>query len=154
MTRRPDARRHPRFAVQIDAQVSLGEQTFTATTKDMSRGGICLFCPQKIEPGSNIDMSLSLVLGSDAFSESIRLSARVVWCTPVDDNYQVGAAFVEMDRMKTGQLYMFLRFLEQEIREKAAEPPEESTTPFDTGDSDSLEMDDANPFDPEDTKSS
>jgi hypothetical protein len=72
----------------------------------------------------------------------------------VDDNYQVGATFVEMDRMKTGQLDMFLRFLEQEVREKAADPPTESTIPFDTGDADSLDTEDANPFDPEHTKSS
>jgi Tfp pilus assembly protein PilZ len=133
-----DARRHPRFAVQIDAKVTApdGEQ-MTAITKDMSRGGICVVCPKRIVPGSTVGLSLSLILGDNSFSESLELSARVVWCTPIAQVHQVGAVFTGLTREKAGFLEMFLRFLQQEVLVTGpGEPPTLARSPFDTGDED------------------
>ena len=138
MTDKPqgDARRHPRFAVQIEAQATWKGSSMAAITKDMSRGGICLICPRRIPPGSTLGLSLSLILGTNAFSESLELGARVVWCTPIDQVFQVGAVFVELDRAKTGYLEMFLRFLQQEVLVAGSAETPDATTPFDTGDAD------------------
>ncbi len=86
-----------------------------ATTKDMSHGGICLIAPSKVEPGAEFKLSLSLVLGTNAFSESLELSGRVIWCTAMENHYQIGIVFTEMTSEKDGYLDMFLRFLQQEI---------------------------------------
>ena len=142
MTTKPDARRHPRFAVRIKAEVCTATGDVSAAiTKDLSRGGICLVCPLEVQAGSALDLSLALVLGTNTFSEKLDLSARVVWCTPVDQLFQLGAMFVAMDREKTGYLEMFLRFIEQEVL-VSGEPQTEPPGPpgpnamFDTGDAD------------------
>lgn len=132
-----ESRRHPRFAVQIEAVVSHGQDQMSSITKDMSRGGICLVCPRKIPAGANVRLSLSLILGADSFSETLLLTARVVWCTQIDKAFQVGAVFTDMGREKTGYLEMFLRFLQQEVL--VAGIPDQAPPakgPFDTGDAD------------------
>lgn len=117
-----------------------GGEVSQAITKDMSRGGICLVCPRQAEPGTSLELSLALVLGANSFSEDLQLPARVVWCTPVENLFQLGAAFVSVDREKSGHLEMFLRFIEQEVLVSGEEsPPAEPTGPntqFDTGDAD------------------
>lgn len=136
MNDHPNSRRHPRFAVQLAAEVQDGDETLTVVTKDMSRGGICVICPKLLPSGSEIQLSLSLVLGAAKFSESLQLSGRVVWCTPVDRGFQVGIAFIRLDHEKVGYLDMYLRFLEQEIQVSDRSKPVLSIPTFDTGDAD------------------
>ena len=136
-----DPRRHPRFAVQIDAVVTTARgETLPATTKDMSHGGICLLCPVEVRPGESLELSLSLTLGASAFSESIKVPARIVWCTPQGANFQVGAMFGNIDDSIHGFLEMFLRFLQQEVLLADEDEPQiEESVPnknFDTGDAD------------------
>jgi hypothetical protein len=136
-----DARRHPRFAVAIEAVVTTAKgETMEATTKDMSHGGICLVCPKEVGAGEALELGLSLVLGADTFTESLTLPSRVVWCTPLPGKgFQVGAMFHKLDRAKRGFLEMFLRFLQQEVLLADGEPPLEESVPnkeFDTGDAD------------------
>jgi Tfp pilus assembly protein PilZ len=131
-----NGRRHPRFAVQLAAEVKDDSETLSVVTKDMSRGGICVICPKHLPPGSEIQLSLSLVLGAAKFSESLHLSGRVVWCTPVGRGFQVGIAFIRLDHEKVGYLDMYLRFLEQEIQVSERSKPVLSTPTFDTGDAD------------------
>jgi hypothetical protein len=136
-----DARRHPRFAVAIEAVVTTARgETMEAITKDMSHGGICLVCPKEVAAGEALELALSLVLGADAFTESLTLPARVVWCTPLEDaGFQVGAMFSRLDRTRRGFLEMFLRFLQQEVLLADGEPQLQESVPnkeFDTGDAD------------------
>jgi hypothetical protein len=128
----PDGRRHPRFEVQLEAQVQLGGHTIPALTKDVSRGGICIVCARDASPGTVIRLRLALALGNGAFSEQLELSARVIWCTAVDGRHQLGAVFTELTPEKRGFLEMFLRFLQQEILvgEGEAQGPADL---FDTG---------------------
>jgi hypothetical protein len=132
-----DGRRYPRYPVEVEAKVTAGGVSLPATTKDLSRGGICIICPEGVPAGTRLRVSLSLTLGADTFAEGLDLSARVVWCTQVDQTYQLGAVFTEMSGTKAGLLDMFLRFLEQEIlvSGSGAEAPADDD-PFDTGDGD------------------
>jgi Tfp pilus assembly protein PilZ len=136
VSEQPNSRRHPRFAVQIAAEVRLGSRTIPALTRDLSRGGICVVCPTEISPGTEIELALALSLGDNTFSEKLELMARVVWCTPMGSQYQIGAVFIQLGREKSGYLEMFLRFLQQEVQLPDSEPPETNTGPFDTGDAD------------------
>ncbi len=135
MNERTESRQHPRYSVELEAQIRLEGETIEAVTRDIGRGGICLVGPREVSPGRDLALSLLLVLGSSAFSESLDLSARVVWCTPLGELFQLGAVFTEMTPGKLGQLDMFLRFLQQEILLEGNEPPAE-TDKFDTGEID------------------
>jgi len=132
MTDRPESRKFPRFAVELDAQVQIEGQTVAAVTRDVSRGGICLVSPRQVEAGSNLQLSLLLMLGANAFSEGLELTGRVIWCTPLGHLFQLGAVFINMTPEKRGLLEMFLRFLQQEILMDGGEPPAVEEQ-FDTG---------------------
>jgi len=139
MTEPPDARQHPRFAVQIEAELQPPSgEPMSAITKDMSRGGICLACPREVAAGATVGLSLSLVLGTNSFSESLNLPARVVWCTQIEGTYQIGAMFMGLDRERLGFLEMFLRFLQQEVLVAGTDAPPVPAGPneFDIGDAD------------------
>ena len=133
---RPNARRHPRYAVQVEAQVDLGGQRVHAVTKDLSRGGICLVCSQASTAGSRVHVSLALVLGTNSFAEGLDLVGRVIWCTPMGAMFQLGLVFTEMAPPKLGQLEMFLRFLQQEILVEPEPAATKIEDRFDTGDAD------------------
>jgi len=133
----PETRQYPRFAVQLEARLEASGRSSVVTTKDVSRGGICLVCPAEVTAGSDIKLALSLKLGSSAFSESLELEGRAIWCTPVGQRFQVGAVFTDMSPVKLGYLEMFLRFLQQEISLAESEP-QTSDEKFDTGDDDDL----------------
>ena len=82
MTTKPDARRHPRFAVRIKAEVcTAAGDVSAAITKDLSRGGICLVCPLEVQAGSALDLSLALVLGTNTFSEKLAVADTSVTST-------------------------------------------------------------------------
>jgi PilZ domain len=100
-----------RFGVEIDAEVTSGEGTFTAITKDVSRGGACFVVAVPMAVGSGFDLALSLVLGANSFSEPLRLAGKVVWCTQTEEGFQIGAAFVPMSADTREYLQMFLNFL-------------------------------------------
>ncbi len=110
-----DKRKHPRYAVQVEAQLQAGGQSMPALTKDLSSAGICVVAGASVPPGSPIQLSLFLMLGSNVFSESLDLTGRVVWCTALGGNHQIGVVFTNMSPERAGYLEMFLRFLEQEI---------------------------------------
>ncbi len=130
-----NSRQYPRFAVELEAKIQYAGATLDAVTRDIGRGGICLIGPREVQPGSNLKLSLLLMLGTSSFSESLELHGKVVWCTPLGDQFQLGAVFTDLTPSKLGLLDMFLRFLQQEILLDGNEPPAEDEK-FDTGDID------------------
>jgi hypothetical protein len=108
-------RKHRRYTVKIEARVSTGSEELVAVTKDMSRGGICLLAPKAVATGSKIGLSLSLVLGTNTFSESLKLGGRVVWCTAIEKQFQLGVVFLELNPQKASYLDLFLKFLQEEL---------------------------------------
>jgi hypothetical protein len=97
----------------------LGAQT--ARTKDLSRGGICFILPIPLKMGIRFAVEISLVLGENTFSEALRLQGKVVWCTPVEEGYQIGASFVGLDGQTLEYLKMFLNFLANGVEAPAGE---------------------------------
>lgn len=55
---------------------------------------------------------MALVFGENAFSEPLSVPGKIIWCTPVDGGYQMGAAFAPLDVQTKQYLEMFLNFLE------------------------------------------
>ena len=100
-----------RFGVEVEAEVTSGAATFSAITKDVSRGGACFVVTAPMAVASSFSMSLSLVLGENSFSEPLKLAGMVVWCTRTDEGFQIGAAFGPMEPDIREYLQMFLNFL-------------------------------------------
>ncbi len=102
---------HERFGVEIDSTVTSAAGIFRAITRDVSRGGACFEVKEPMAVGSSFDISLSLVLGANSYSEPLKLAGKVVWCTPTELGFQIGAAFGPMGADTKEFLRMFLNFL-------------------------------------------
>jgi hypothetical protein len=113
MSRTEDARRHPRYAVDVEANVVLsGGRRLSARTRDLSRSGICVITGEPLPMGNMLTVDLVLAFGGDAFSEPLTLEARVVWCSNLGGTFQVGAMFDDLTEQQDGFLEMFLQYLQ------------------------------------------
>ncbi len=116
MSQPPEPRRHPRYAVDVDAAITLSDgRRLRMRTRDLSRNGVCLIAGELVSPGQRSSVDLVLSFGNNAFSEPLVLSARVVWCTKIGDAFQLGAMFDEVSEEQDGFLEMFLHFLDGTI---------------------------------------
>ena len=112
-------RAHPRYALEIDAELRLGDRTLPARTRNVSRGGIAITVSDPVPIGSGVTVSMALVFaldeapqGSSAMSEPLPLQGRVVWCSPLTEgSYQLGVMFVGVRFEERSYVDMFLRFL-------------------------------------------
>ena len=117
----PGQRAHPRFALEIDASVHVGERKIPARTRNVSRGGLAVIVPLAIPVGQGVTVSMSLVFESQgsgsAMSEPLPLQGRVVWCSPIctedGDGFQLGVMFVGIRHEERSYVDMFLRYLKQ-----------------------------------------
>jgi hypothetical protein len=79
---------------------------------------LCASLTDAIPVGTQVDAEISLVFAEDAQSEPLVLPARVVWCTQLDAGYQIGVVFRPLDAERSGNLGLFLRYLDEGV------PPE------------------------------
>ncbi|CAN5847898.1 hypothetical protein BH11MYX3_BH11MYX3_46300 [soil metagenome] len=92
-------------------------------TTNVSRGGVAADLSTAVPVGTEIECDLHLVFDDDAQSEALRVPGRVVWCTAVEDNFQVGVAFKPMTADKAQLLAMVLRYLDDSgPRDKQPKP--------------------------------
>jgi hypothetical protein len=113
MSRAEDNRRHPRYAIDVEATLKVaGGRRLNARTRDLSRSGICLISGEAITTGSMLNVDLVLAFGDNAYSEPLALEARVVWCSNLGGSFQIGAMFDDLTEQQDGFLDMFLQFLE------------------------------------------
>lgn len=109
-------RQHPRYPVQLKARVLFQGAEVPGSTRDLSRGGICMVSTESVVRGAWIRILLSLELNRNAFSEDLEVGGKVIWCTDLgDDSYQLGISFDNLDDEKTNYLDIFLRLLKGEI---------------------------------------
>jgi hypothetical protein len=137
-----EPRRHPRYAVDVEATLALPDgRRLKVRTRDLSRMGVCLIAGESVAPGAMASVDLVLSFGNNAFSEPLVLPARVVWCTKIGDAFQLGAMFDEVTEEQDGFLEMFLHFLDgtimpsgvQLVEEEpaaATSDPEDKDNPF------------------------
>jgi len=110
-----DKRRHPRFACDLEALIVMGEMRNKARGVDISRGGMCLATDRALLVPAEVQVQLTLIFGSNSFSEPLSLPAKLVWCTKMPDGYQVGCMFHALSPEQAQYLSMFLRFLRGEV---------------------------------------
>ena len=106
-------REHPRYAHEASVTVIAGNASVSGRTTNLSRGGMCASLAQPIATGNAIDVEIVLVFEGDVRSEPLRLPARVVWCTQVDDGYQVGVSYRPLSVDLAEYLGLFIKYLDQ-----------------------------------------
>jgi hypothetical protein len=115
-------REHPRYAHEAAITLMTPGQEISGYTRNVSRGGLCATLSEELAVGTEIQVAIQLVFEHGGQSEALRLPARIVWCTWIDDEYQVGVKFLGLDRAITEDLTMFLRYLHGENGDKPNQP--------------------------------
>lgn len=105
-------REHTRYAHEAAITLHVAGQVYEGRTTNVSRGGLCADLASKIPMGAEVEVDMQLVFEEDEKSDALRLSAHVVWCTTVDDGYQIGLAFRPLTAEKTKLINLFLRYLD------------------------------------------
>lgn len=87
-------------------------------TQNVSRGGLCATANEPLQIGADCDVSIVLIFDDGVQSEPLRLPARVVWSTMVDDEHQVGIMFRALDAQHSHYLAILLKYLDTQRTEK------------------------------------
>ncbi len=105
-------REHPRYAHEAAITLHTPGRSITGRTCNVSRGGLCALLAEQIAVGTDIEIDLQLVFDGDLQSEPLRVPARIVWCTAIDDRHQLGVRFLRLADDVAADLTMFLRYLD------------------------------------------
>lgn len=108
-----DTRAHPRYALEIDAEIQLSGDLIPARTRNISRGGLSVDAGHPVPIGEEVAVTISLVFDEQAMSEPLPLRGRVVWCSELGGGrYQIGVTFVRLTSDDRQYVEMFLRYLD------------------------------------------
>jgi len=121
-------RAHPRFSVDIQVGVTSDSASVSARTRDISRSGLCLVSTVEIAREKVIAIELVLTFGQGGTSEPLHLKGKVVWCTKLFGQYQIGVMFVKVDEEEGRNLDMFIGFLDGSLSASELFPGDEETT--------------------------
>ena len=97
----------------------VGSARHEGRTKNLSRGGLCADLADSIPAGIDVDVGIILMFADDTQSEQLKLPARVAWCTPLDNGFQVGIAFRPLGAQHAQYLDVLLRYLDDRKAEKS-----------------------------------
>src|SRR6185312_7677451 len=96
-TRQPQntRRQHPRVDLRMSAEVRTPRSVFTATTRDLSEGGVGISADYPLDEGSEVVLGLFLVMDDvESDMPPLWVKARVAWSAETDDNrYNAGVRF-------------------------------------------------------------
>jgi hypothetical protein len=124
-----ERRQHPRYTVEVEARVVADDAEFRARTRDVSRSGMCFTTTEALSVGIPVVIEAALKFSANAFSEALPLQARVMWCTPVPDGFQVGVAFGRLPQQTAEYLELFLKYIRGEIDVQTGQPAMEEIDP-------------------------
>lgn len=105
-------REHPRYAHEAAITLRANGKIHEGKSSNVSRGGVCADMPAALAVGMVVDLAMQLVFDEDTTSEPLKLTARVAWCTTLDEAFQIGLSFVQLDAERSEYLTMFLRYLD------------------------------------------
>jgi hypothetical protein len=113
---------HPRYALEIDAELTTKSGVVTARTRNISIGGLCILLEPAPELDTPVSVKLALVFPDQELSEAITLQGTIVWCTKLNGRHQVGVKFVELNADTKHFLDLFIKYLEAGDQEDVPEP--------------------------------
>jgi c-di-GMP-binding flagellar brake protein YcgR len=107
-------RQHARFDVKLSAELTLGEEIFTAITRDISEGGVGLELDRPLPEGTELGINLFLVIDDveDERSQPLRVRGFVAWCAERDEaEWAAGIRFAEVAANQQQWLKQFLTYV-------------------------------------------
>lgn len=106
-------RAHPRYAVELDAELTIGSERAKGRTQNISKGGFCLESETAVSIGEHGVARLALVFEEGQFSEQLEIACQIMWCTKRSSGgYQVGVRFADIGAEMEQYLSIFIRYLE------------------------------------------
>ena len=111
-------RQHPRFAHEATLAIHANGAVYRGKSTNLSRGGLCADLSGFLAIGTDVIVDIQLVFDHDFKSEPLQVQARVVWCTTVDGERQVGLSFQRLRPEQTEFLTLFLRYLDHSTRDR------------------------------------
>jgi len=109
-----DRRLSTRYDVITEVGLTSSAGRTTVQTRDLSKGGLCLLLPAPLPRNEIVKIELSLLLGPNAQSEPLVLSARIAWCAQeTQEQFQVGVSFANLTEDHQVHIETFLEFLRQ-----------------------------------------
>lgn len=85
--------RHLRAPIEIRIEVTLGPQSFTATSRNLAIGGVSFETLEQLNVGDQINILLYIPVSKDI--ELLKISSEVVWSEDQGGSWMVGAKFVK-----------------------------------------------------------
>lgn len=85
--------RHLRAPIEIRIEVTLGPQSFTATSRNLAIGGVSFETLQELNVGDQINVLLYIPVSKDI--ELLKISSEVVWSEDQGGSWMVGAKFMK-----------------------------------------------------------
>lgn len=103
-------RRHPRYTVEIVAEVTVGMETVAAATQNVSEGGAALTMDLPLDEESTFGLALLLTQDGieDPDREPFECEATVAWVRPHGERYLAGIQFVNASAAQRARLREFL----------------------------------------------
>jgi c-di-GMP-binding flagellar brake protein YcgR len=114
MTRERNERKHQRFAIQVAAEVTLGNEIVIAATHNLSQEGAGLVLDRSVADGAKIRVTLFLTQDGieDPDEEPFEALAVVRWSAEQDDgSTMMGVQFPALSPPQAKQLERFLTAL-------------------------------------------
>lgn len=110
-TEATDHRQHPRYPVEVAAEVTVGRETLAAATQNISEGGVGLVSEAPFAEGSELSLSLFLTQDGieDPDEEPFEVRATVAWTAPSDGGTHVSG--IRFGALSAGQRAQLTRFL-------------------------------------------
>jgi Tfp pilus assembly protein PilZ len=107
------ARAHPRYALEIDAEIRASGERIPARTRNISHGGLSMEVARAVAAGQVVTITIALVFGEEKMSEPLPLRGRVVWCTEIGERrFQIGVTFMNLTGDDRAYVELFLRYLD------------------------------------------
>jgi Tfp pilus assembly protein PilZ len=83
--------RHLRAPIEIRIEITLGPQSFTATSRTLAIGGISFETLEELKVGDQINVLLYIPVNKDI--ELLKAASEVVWVEDQGGSWMVGAKF-------------------------------------------------------------
>jgi hypothetical protein len=83
--------RHLRAPIEIRIEVTLGPQSFTATSRNLAIGGVSFETLEELKVGELINVLLYIPVNKDI--ELLKAASQVVWAEDQGGSWMVGAKF-------------------------------------------------------------
>lgn len=104
-----------KFVCDLEAIIEEpGRNPISGRTYDLTASGISVYTDRPVAQRTEVTLGLRLVLDW-AESDTVEMSGRVMWCTPIGEEFQLGIAFNQMPVTRWQHLDVLLRFLRGEL---------------------------------------